>query len=266
MQVESIPDEQVKRSCRTLHLLYHELRSTRSRYSYVIDEEEFKRHVDLLVKMRKSETSSFWPELTFDDGHISNLSHALPILQSRGLIARFFITVGWTGQKSGYMDWGELRSLHESGQLLGAHGWSHILLTHCAKEDLDQELRRPRLLLEDKLGSSITTMSLPGGRYNRRVLAACEEAGYSRVFTSEPKAEDVRSGLKTGRLNMRGDMKIEWVRDLLQSGSPALSNLERRYKVKLAVQRLLGDGLYEKVWSVLNGKEPETADSGGGRA
>jgi peptidoglycan/xylan/chitin deacetylase (PgdA/CDA1 family) len=229
----------------------------------VVDKEEFERHADLLVEMRKARTPGLWPELTFDDGHISNFDHALPILQSRGLTARFFITVGWTGRKSGYMGWQELRSLHQSGQLIGAHGWSHTLLTHCAKKDLDQELRRARLVLEDKLGSPITTMSLPGGRHNRRVLAACREAGYSRVYTSEPKAEDVTSGFKVGRLNIRGDMKLEWIRHLLQPGSSVLSNLERQYKLKVATQRLLGDRLYERLWSVLNRKEPETAEGGG---
>ena len=117
------------------------------------------------------------------------LSLPLPILQSRGLTAQFFITVGWTGKKPGYMGWPELRALHESGQMIGAHGWSHTLLTHCSEKDLQTELSSARLTLEDKLGTSITTMSLPGGRYNRRVLAACQEAGYTQIYTSVPRAE-----------------------------------------------------------------------------
>ncbi len=218
--------------------------------------------MDLLIAIRSDAASDLWPELTFDDGHLPDFDQAFPILQPRGLTARFFITVGWTDHKPGYMGWRELRLLHESGQLIGAHGWSHALLTHCTKKDLDQELTRSRLLLEDKLGTSITTMSLPGGRHNRRVLAACKEAGYSRVFTSEPKAQDGTSGFTVGRLNIRGDMKSEWLRHLLQPGSAALSSLERQYKVKVAAQSLLGDRLYDKLWSVLNRKEPQAAEGG----
>src|ERR1035441_4804186 len=99
--------------------------------------------------MRKAESCGFWPEVTFDDGHISDYEYALPILQSRALTARFFITVGWTGKKPGYMGWRELRSLHESGHLIGAHGWSHALLTHCAQGDLDKELHVRRLQFVD---------------------------------------------------------------------------------------------------------------------
>ena len=127
------------------------------------------------------------PVVTFDDGHLTNYEVALPLLQNYGLTARFFITVGWTGQKPGYMGWEDLRKLHNSGQKIGAHGWSHALLTRCSPSALEMELTRPRLILEDKLGVSITTMSFPGGRYNKRVIAACAAAGYKQVYTSEPQ-------------------------------------------------------------------------------
>jgi len=259
---ETIPEGSTRRFLPKLHLLYHELSPTQRAYSYVIDTAEFDRHLDLLTAVRSDPAFALWPELTFDDGHLSDFDHALPALQSRGLTARFFITVGWTDKKSGYMGWRELRSLHESGQLIGAHGWSHTLLTHCTKEDLDRELTRSRLLLEDKLGTSITTMSLPGGRHDRRVLTACKEAGYSKVFTSEPKAQDMTSGFTIGRLNIRGDMKMDWIRHLFEPGSTTLSGLERKYRVKIAAQRLLGDRLYDKVWSVLNEKESQAVEGG----
>ena len=92
------------------------------------------------------------PEVTFDDGHISNFEYALPILQSQNLKAQFFITVGWSGRRPGYMGWTELRQMHEAGQSIGAHGWTHSLLTHCNEKDLNFELGNARLTLEDKLG------------------------------------------------------------------------------------------------------------------
>jgi hypothetical protein len=115
-----------------------------------------------------------------------------------------------------------------------------------------------RLTLEDKLGTSITTMSLPGGRYNRRILTACQEAGYTQIFTSIPRAEPDPAGLTVGRLNIRGDMSLEWITKLLQPGSSLLSGLERQYQMKAAAKSLLGDRLYEKVWALLNRKETDT--------
>jgi peptidoglycan/xylan/chitin deacetylase (PgdA/CDA1 family) len=198
-----------------------------------------------------------WPEVTFDDGHISNFDYALPILQSRNMKARFFITVGWTGQRPRYMGWPELRQLHESGQAIGAHGWTHTLLTHCTEKDMKRELGDARLTLEDKLGSSVTTMSLPGGRYNRRVQLACAEAGYTQVYTSEPRAESLPLGTTVGRLNIRGDMQTDWISSLFQPESRVLAGLGRQYRMKATAKTLLGDGLYEKIWGVLNRKEPD---------
>ncbi|MCU1248552.1 MAG: polysaccharide deacetylase family protein [Edaphobacter sp.] len=241
-----------------LYLLYHELRHHRSDYSYVVETGEFEKHIDLFLKVRDTEGSELWPEVTFDDGHISNFEFGVPVLQSRAIKARFFITVGWTGQRRDYMGWQELRELLQAGQLIGAHGWSHALLTHCNASELHRELVDARLTLEHKLGIPITTMSLPGGRYNRRILTACHEAGYTQIFTSIPRAEPDPAADTIGRLNIRGDMSLEWIAKLLQPGSNLLSGLERQYQVKAAAKSLLGDRLYEKVWALLNRQETET--------
>ena len=242
---------------RSLYLLYHELRPGRSDYSYVIENEQFLKHVEAFANLRAKKGQALCPEITFDDGHISNFNYALPILASYEMKAHFFITVGWTGKKPGFMGWQELRALHNAGQIIGAHGWSHTLLTHCSDKDLFEELNNSRLTLEDKLGTSITTMSLPGGRYNRRVLAACQNAGYTRVFTSIPRAEPIPSGPLVGRLNIRSSMQLRWLSDLFDPGSSTLSTLGRQYQMKSVAKKLLGDRLYEKTWALLNRKEPE---------
>jgi hypothetical protein len=256
LHAELNPENQGSR--RSLHLLYHEVRPNRSDYSYVLETAQFSRQIELFVQMREASNCPLLPQVTFDDGHISNYTCALPVLQSHGLQARFFITVGWTGQRPGYMGWQELRALHQAGQSIGAHGWTHTLLTHCSEADLQRELLEARLTLEDKLGTSITTMSLPGGRYNQRILAACQQAGYTQVYTSIPKAEPEPATLTVGRLNIRGDMTLDWIASLFQPGSTVLSGLERQYRIKATAKSLLGDRLYEKLWALLNRKEPDT--------
>jgi len=156
------------------------------------------------------------------------------------------------------MGWPELRELQQTGQQIGAHGWSHTLLTHCDPSQLQKELIEARLILEDKLGTSITTMSLPGGRSNQRVLAACRDAGYTQVFTSVPKAEPQPAGATVGRLNIRGDMTLEWIANLFQPESGILSSLQRQHQIKSTAKTLLGDNLYEKLWALLNRQEPDT--------
>jgi Polysaccharide deacetylase len=243
---------------RSLHLLYHELRPSKSRYSYVVACEDFEKHADLFAQLQQAKDCELRPEITFDDGHISNYEYALPILQGRGLQARFFITVGWTGHRPGYMGWDELRALNKAGQLIGAHGWTHTLLTHCTTKDLQLELKDARQALEDKLGKAITTMSLPGGRFDRRILAACRDAGYTEVFTSIPRAEPLPLASTVGRLNVRGDVTLPWLTSVLQPESTLLAKLERQDRIKTIVKSLLGDRLYARIWALLNRQEPET--------
>jgi peptidoglycan/xylan/chitin deacetylase (PgdA/CDA1 family) len=243
-----------------LFLLYHEIRSGGSEYSYVTDAAMFERHANLYAQLRKRDGSGLRPELTFDDGHVSNLQIAAPILQSHGLTARFFITAGWTGKRPGYMGWDELRALQAAGHQIGGHGWAHKLLTHCSDGELQSELSNSRLTLEDKLSTSITTMSLPGGRRNARVLAACRQAGYTHVFTSVPQAESVPLGTIVGRLNIRGDMQPDWIAKLFRPQSGLLRSIERQHRIKETVKAVLGDQLYAKLWALKNRQEPEAED------
>ncbi len=249
----------------SLHLLYHEIRATASTYSYVVEREQFVRQMGLFVRARavahEQAATHLWPEITFDDGHISNLEVALPVLAEHGLQARFFITAGWTGSKQDYMDGAQLRALHQAGQHIGAHGWTHTLLTHCTPAQLDHELRDARTALEDTLGASVRTISLPGGRFNQRVLAACRDAGYTTVYTSIPKPEPMAPEnsqmLRTiGRINLRGDMSLAQIEALLIPGNAALKSQSRQYRIKAAAQALLGDTAYARLWALLNRHEP----------
>ena len=247
----------MQRPLRKLHLLYHDLRHSKSNYSYVMQTGDFENHVKRFGELRRGNGFGLWPELTFDDGHISNFEIAAPILESRALTARFFITAGWTGKEPGYMGWAELRALHAAGHTIGGHGWTHTLLTRCGNIELETELKRTKLTLEDKLGTPITTMSLPGGRYDRRVLAACRKSGYLEVYSSIPRAESVPFGDTIGRVNILGDVQLEWISSLFRSDGHVLSGLNRQYQIKAAARMLLRDRLYAKLWALINKKEPD---------
>lgn len=245
-------------SSNRLFFLYHELRAEPSHYSYVLERRTFEQHLDLFLHARSLDNSTLFPEITFDDGHVSNHDLALPALAARNLTATFFLTVGWTATRPGYMDWNQVRALHAAGQRIGAHGWSHTLLTHCDDAALHTELLTARLTLEDNLGTAITTMSLPGGRFDPRILAACRSAGYQHVYTSNPHAEPLDLPFLIGRLNLRNTTTIETLTQLLDTRSGALARLERQNKWKSALKRTLGDSLYAKLWAILNRQEPET--------
>jgi peptidoglycan/xylan/chitin deacetylase (PgdA/CDA1 family) len=254
----SIPATHAHKGLRCLYLLYHELRPSHGKYSYSLETSAFATHADVIAEILGTDQPEILAAVTFDDGYASDSEYALPILSARGLRAHFFITVGRTGKTSGYMGWPQVRALTDAGHIVGTHGWSHALLTHCSAKELDRELNASRKLLEDKLGIAVTTMSLPGGRYNRRVLLACQEAGYTRVYTSEPRLETTVSGLTIGRVNVSSDRSVSWVRALLQPQSRELSKLQRQYSMKKATKVFLGDWAYEKLWAAVTRQGTES--------
>jgi peptidoglycan/xylan/chitin deacetylase (PgdA/CDA1 family) len=254
-----MPDENISSSDQylkppRLHFLYHEVKPFPSKFSYTLETIAFERHLDFIAQVGEQPHPSVSVELTFDDGHASDFEFVLPILNARRLTARFFITTGWTGTRPGYMGWREVRCLSDAGHRIGSHGWSHALLTRCSERELHAELRESRSELEDKLGIPITTMSLPGGRYNKRVLSACSEAGYTKVYTSVPRVEQDATEFVVGRVNMNSNMTIDCVARLVQPGSGELARLQSRYRIKEMGQRVLGDWMYEKIWHVLIGR------------
>ena len=244
----SFPEQDAADRVQRLFFIYHAVSEAPTNCGYTLSVEQFQNHASLFANVRASGSPSLLPEVTFDDGHVSAVKLVLPILKAFNLTAHFFITVGWTGKKAGYMEWADLRMLRDCGQQIGAHGWSHTFLTDCSPSKLKEELLTSRLELEDKLGKEIRTMACPGGRYSHRVIAACKEAGYQRVYTSVPEPEDPFPSFLVGRVNANSMMTTEIVHGLMLHGSKGLLKLRRRYLAKAIAKKLLTDRLYDRLW------------------
>ena len=131
---------------------------------------------------------------------------------------------------------------------------------------LERELGGARKVLEDGLGQAVTTMSLPGGRYDARVLEGCRAAGYARVFTSEPRVwvpgfGSGRGAGEGGAAEYRGDATVAWMERLLDPATGVLARLERVDRVKGAAKRVLGDAVYRRLWSLVNRADGSEADA-----
>lgn len=238
----------------SLHFLYHELRPMPGAYTYALGKEEFERHCTFFASMRASaDPKQMQPEITFDDGHTSDIDIAMPLLERHGLRATFFITAGWTGTRQGYMGWPQLRRLREAGHRLGAHGMTHKLLPSCTAAELTDELGGAKKRLEDGLGAAVDLLSLPGGRADRQVLNQAKAAGYRQVFTSVPDAVRLDGApWLVGRLNLLTGTDVTWLQRALDPGSGLLTRLHRVHAAKAMGQRMLGNKNYARLWALIN--------------
>jgi peptidoglycan/xylan/chitin deacetylase (PgdA/CDA1 family) len=257
----------LRRVHRSTVLAYHELLRDGSNYSYALSARQFEEHLRLAARLR-TESRGEPLVASFDDGHISNYTIALPLLEKYGCKATFFVLVGRIGKHANSLCWQQLREMNSLGHRIESHGWAHRFLTDCAGPVLDEELLRSREVLEDHLGRNVEEISAPHGRWNLRVLKACGAAGYRRFYTSDPwtmlgggQSDTVdpryngHAGIPAvkGRLVMSQSMDAERLLDWLTMNRVAAGFCRTRYAVKISARRILGNKLYYRLWASFAG-------------
>src|SRR6202035_2094498 len=107
-----------------------------------------------------------------------------------------------------------------------------------------------RRKLEDLLGSMVTAISLPYGRWDRRVLRACLNAGYSQVYTSDPwLSPRTREGIAVaGRFTLRNSVDEAQLRRLLTAKGITRARLQVPFRMKEVLKLCIGDRMYHRVW------------------
>jgi biofilm PGA synthesis lipoprotein PgaB len=142
--------------------------------------------------------------VTFSDGYRGVFELAWPVLRERRIPFVVFMHTGHVGSTSGRpkMDWRQLAELDRSG--LGrveSQTVSHPAdLTQMPDEAVLREFRESRAALEKHLGRPVTALAYPNGKFDARVSALAQEAGYRLAFTEEPQRAEVSPDLwRVGR-------------------------------------------------------------------
>jgi hypothetical protein len=237
----------VGRSC---IFTYHEILPTDSSYLYRVTNSVFENHVSFICSVSNNSLGGILPQVTFDDGHRSNYENAFPILDRFGVKATFFVLAGRVGSNTNYISWEQAREMALAGHLVASHGWSHRMLTQCSSSELEQEVAHSKREIEDRLGVEVISISAPGGRWDERVVDACNRSGYKYLFHSNPWADvGPRTGTRLrGRHMVTGRMNSQQLQKLMQISSVERQYLRARYAAKERVRLMLGDQLYHRLW------------------
>lgn len=189
--------------------------------------------------------------LTFDDGHASNFTLALPILQKYGFKAEFFITTGWIGTIN-FMTAEQIRSLNRAGMGIGSHGVTHRFMSDLPESELQSELNQSKKTLEECIGLPIVSMSYPGGRMNQSTDIAAQKSGYRYIGSSVPQRHRISPDSKIiHRFALTSDVDLDDFVSLVNGSG--LSTLRFRHLLLSAVKKTLGNNLYIRLRSVLLG-------------
>lgn len=114
---------------------------------------------------------------TFDDGYANNYEHAYPLLKRYGATATFYIIRNALGNDI-YMSDREISEMVKNGMKIGSHTMSHSNLTAIDKSFYVKEIQGSKMLLEQRYGVDVDSISYPYGAYNKDVLDEVMAARY----------------------------------------------------------------------------------------
>jgi len=154
--------------------------------------------------------------ITFDDGHGSNLEAMAFLREARIPTTSFFVSDFVRHGQHGFMDPAQFKAASALCEV-GAHGASHTALTTLGPDALEAELSASKAYLEALSGGSVTTLSAPDGKINRRVVRAALKLGFEVIGDSESLLNTAAS-LPLHRVCVLNGQSPEYVLSLVRAG------------------------------------------------
>jgi peptidoglycan/xylan/chitin deacetylase (PgdA/CDA1 family) len=222
---------------------------------YCLEESAFREQMDYLTQQRytvlslnqlmdnlhhKTESPEQTVVITFDDGHISNYTRALPILLERAMTATFFIVTSRVGE-SDWLNGSQMRELQQRGMTIGSHTVSHPFLSQLGVQEVRWELEQSKKTLENELGTPIAAFAVPYGYEPAGLEQIAKECGYRAVCNSRLGLVNTRANiLRLPRVTIRRGCSLETFARLVQGNSVTLFKLKALETIKNAGKRGLG--------------------------
>ncbi len=135
--------------------------------------------------------------LTFDDGYLDFMTHALPLLNKHGFTATMMLIsdrIGGTNvwdegkaEQVPLMSVADIREARAAGISFGSHSKTHPPLGRIDEEEARSEVIDSKSALEDILGEPVKIFTFPYGSYNAPVQDAVADAGYEAAFSIEDR-------------------------------------------------------------------------------
>lgn len=149
--------------------------------------------------------------ITFDDGHRTFPTEALPVLQQHQFKATQFVVTDYPeGHYGAYMDWDAIRAVQAAGVDIGSHSLSHAALNRATPEDARREICDSKALIQERLGEDVTVFSYPFGAFNDTTVDLVATCGYLAAVTINPSPRQARGEIYLlNRVHTSYDATIE---------------------------------------------------------
>jgi peptidoglycan/xylan/chitin deacetylase (PgdA/CDA1 family) len=95
----------------------------------------------------------------------------------------------------GLMTWEQVRSLHQRGFSIGAHGSAHAILTRETKAAAFENIEKSIAKVSEELDAPCSSFAFPNGNYTAELAQHAIRCGVKVVMTTEPTWADEKSSL-----------------------------------------------------------------------
>lgn len=181
-------------------------------------------------------------EFTFDDGGVSFLTEAAPILEKHGFRGIFFIATQHIGA-SGFLSVSQVQELATRGHIIGPHSHSHPeRMSALSVDEIIKEWAISQKILEGLLGYKPQYASIPNGYKSKAVLLAMNNNGLKHIYTSDPitKVYNYKDSEVIGRYAITNDYSTKKVMSIVVSPWIRFKHLARFRCLGIA-KTLLGE-------------------------
>jgi peptidoglycan/xylan/chitin deacetylase (PgdA/CDA1 family) len=119
--------------------------------------------------------------VTFDDGTVDLHEAVLPVLDRVGVTATLYLATGMVREEGGQgLSWSQIREAVDAGLVtVGSHTHTHADLSRATEAQAEEEMRRSKELIEDRLGVACRNFAYPWA-----VGSAGAERAARRLFDS----------------------------------------------------------------------------------
>ncbi len=184
--------------------------------------------------------------LTFDDGSYSNYIIAKDYLKRKNIPATFFIPTIIFDEKrreriahnyeNGCMNESHVKELYNLGFEIGGHSHSHRLLSKLDNNELSQDIRMCKSILENIIGSPVTSFAYPYGlknSYSKLTRELIVENEFKFICTQNNTLNDKRKNdyFEIPRIGIDGRDSFNIVLKKMKGKCVLLNNLLNRKNV-----------------------------------
>lgn len=131
--------------------------------------------------------------IAFDDGWVSALEQAVPILETFGYTATFFVVADYVdkaGYQADYATSRQLAELQQRGHEIASHTFDHPDMTKLTSAEVKEQLQKSKSKLEE-LGFYVSGFAPPSGLLNEEDIPLVEaEYQYMRTITMGLNLDD----------------------------------------------------------------------------